>query len=168
MPLQKKGKPLRTPFEQGLLLAYRAIGRREYSAYEMSEYLVHKEVPPPACSEIIKKLLKDNYLNDERFTSAAIRDKKNLKNYGPHRIADFLKKKGIDSQMIEEKMAEEFDEQGMQEKEMMRSLLKRKRIAQNKSKQAIKQSLFGFLVRKGFEPSRIGEVIDEFLEEEKR
>ncbi len=64
---------------------------------------------PEAKDEIILYLIKENYLNEERFTRSYIRGKFNIKNWGRNKIKIHLKQKGITEKLIS-KCMDEIDE----------------------------------------------------------
>ena len=55
---------------------------------------------PEAKEEIILYLLKENYLNEERFVRSYIRGKFNIKHWGKTKIKMHLKQKGITEKLI--------------------------------------------------------------------
>nr|WP_314494084.1 regulatory protein RecX [uncultured Chryseobacterium sp.] len=55
---------------------------------------------PEAKEEIILYLLRENYLNEERFTRSYIRGKFNIKHWGKTKIRMHLKQKGITEKLI--------------------------------------------------------------------
>lgn len=55
---------------------------------------------PEAKEEIILYLLKENYLNEERFARSYIRGKFNIKHWGKTKIKMHLKQKGITEKLI--------------------------------------------------------------------
>lgn len=64
---------------------------------------------PEAKDEILLYLMKENYLNEERFTRSYIRGKFNIKNWGRIKIKIHLKQKGISEKLIS-KCMDEIDE----------------------------------------------------------
>lgn len=63
---------------------------------KMREFVLISE----AKEEIILYLLKENYLNEERFTRSYIRGKFYIKNWGKTKIKIHLKQKGITEKLI--------------------------------------------------------------------
>lgn len=55
---------------------------------------------PEAKEEILLYLMKENYLNEERFTRSYIRGKFNIKHWGKTKIKMHLKQKGITEKLI--------------------------------------------------------------------
>ena len=78
----------------------------------------HQEVEhflliPEAKDEIFLFLMKENYLNEERFTRSYIRGKFNIKHWGKNKIKNHLKFKGISEKLIV-KCFDEIDEDDYQ------------------------------------------------------
>ena len=65
---------------------------------------------PEAKDEIFLYLIKENYLNEERFTRSYIRGKFYIKHWGRNKIRINLKQKGITEKLIAKSM-NEIDEQ---------------------------------------------------------
>ena len=65
---------------------------------------------PEAKDEIFLYLIKENYLNEERFTRSYIRGKFYIKHWGRNKIRINLKQKGITEKLISKSM-DEIDEQ---------------------------------------------------------
>ena len=65
---------------------------------------------PEAKDEIFLYLIKENYLNEERFTRSYIRGKFYIKHWGRNKIRINLKQKGITEKLIAKSM-DEIDEQ---------------------------------------------------------
>ena len=55
---------------------------------------------PEAKEEIVLYLMKENYLNEERFTRSYIRGKFYIKSWGRNKIKNHLKFKGINDKLI--------------------------------------------------------------------
>lgn len=55
---------------------------------------------PEAKEEILLYLMKENYLNEERFTRSYIRGKFTIKNWGRNKIRNHLKFKGVPEKLI--------------------------------------------------------------------
>lgn len=113
---------------------------------------------PEAKDEIFLYLIKENYLNEERFTRSYILGKFNIKNWGRNKIRIHLKQKGISEKLISKCMDEIEDSE--YEKVIGRiwenyySKQKGLREYQKKSK-TIK-----YLMSRGFEYDVIREVIE--------
>ncbi|MEN2435682.1 regulatory protein RecX [Weeksellaceae bacterium A-14] len=61
---------------------------------------------PEARDEILLFLLRENFLNEERFTRSYIRGKFNIKHWGRNKIRQHLKQKGVSEKLISRCMDE--------------------------------------------------------------
>lgn len=77
--------------------------------YEVEQKMKEFLLIPEAKDEILLYLMKENYLNEERFTRSYIRGKFNIKNWGRIKIKIHLKQKGISEKLIS-KCMDEIDE----------------------------------------------------------
>lgn len=68
---------------------------------------------PEAKDEILLYLMKENYLNEERFTRSYIRGKFYIKHWGRNKIKIHLKQKGIQENLIQ-RCWDEIDEKDYQ------------------------------------------------------
>ena len=76
------------------------LARREHSIFELSRKLRQKHFDEDDIQEVIEKLLANNLLSEERFTESYI-NMRRRKGYGPLRIAQELKERGIDADFYE-------------------------------------------------------------------
>lgn len=112
---------------------------------------------PEAEDEIILYLLKENYLNEERFTRSYIRGKFYIKHWGRNKIKNSLKQKNISEKLIQ-KCFDEIDEKDYEKEistqfENYYSKIKGLREYQKKSK------TIRYLLSRGFEYQYIEEYI---------
>ncbi len=77
--------------------------------YEVEQKMRDFLLIPEAKDEIIIYLIKENYLNEERFTRSYIRGKFYMKSWGRTKIRLNLKQKGISEKLIA-KCMDEIDE----------------------------------------------------------
>ncbi|MDV2446949.1 recombinase RecX [Elizabethkingia anophelis] len=126
----------------------------------------HKEVEekvrdflliPEAKDEILLYLIKENYLNEERFTRSYIRGKFYIKHWGKQKIKLHLKMKGISEKLIQNCMDEIYEDDYIKQIQIFAEKLlptyKGLNYFQRKNK------LIRFLVTKGYEYELIIENI---------
>ena len=77
--------------------------------YEVEQKMREFVLIPEAKEEIIMYLIRENYLNEERFTRSYIRGKFHIKHWGRNKIRQHLKQKGITEKLIN-KCMDEIDE----------------------------------------------------------
>ncbi|SIQ22493.1 regulatory protein [Chryseobacterium sp. RU37D] len=122
---------------------------------KMKEFLLIDE----AKEEIMLYLLKENYLNEERFTKSYIRGKFYIKHWGRNKIRMHLKQKQISEKLIN-KSFDEIDENDYEKTirkiyEDYYSKQKGLKEYQRKSK-SIK-----YLMSRGFEYEKINDIFDQ-------
>ena len=81
-------------------VAVKLLSRREHSAHEIREKLRQREFDEGEIELAIEELKAGCWLSDERFAEAYIRMRQ-LKGFGPLRIAMELKERGVDELIVE-------------------------------------------------------------------
>jgi regulatory protein len=99
--VSKKGYTLRSDLEKARASALASLCMREHSIKEITDKLTRKEYQQDSIEIVIKECLKDNYLNEKRFSEIFWRSRAR-KGFGPNKIAMELKQKGISESMINE------------------------------------------------------------------
>ena len=122
------------------------ISIRLRSIQEIKEYLRKKEIDESLIEYTIDKLLKNNLLNDEKFTKAFINDKLNFTTMGPYRIEQELKKHKIDPNIIFEKLYN--IDQDIIDNKINKQIIKL--IKTNKKKQNIRNKIYMNLLSLGY------------------
>jgi len=81
--------------------AYRLLGRREYSVFELEQRLRRKwpEADADAIAELLEALVAENLLSDERYTESYMRMVVQ-KQQGPLKIRAALRAKGVADSLI--------------------------------------------------------------------
>lgn len=113
---------------------------------------------PEAKDEIFLYLIKENYLNEERFTRSYIRGKFYIKHWGRSKIRINLKQKGITEKLIAKSM-DEIDEQDYLEsvKKIYHDYYSKQKGLKDYQK---KSKTIKHLMSKGYEYDLIMEVSD--------
>ena len=83
--------------------AVKLLSRREHSAHEIREKLRQREFDDREIEQAVDELEAGGWLSDERFTEAYIRMRQ-LKGFGPVRIAMELKERGVDELIVESQL----------------------------------------------------------------
>ena len=85
--------------------ALRLLTRRDYTAHELREKLLAKELPEPDVTSALDDLAGDGFVNDRRVAESFVRVATTLKGRGRHRIERELEHRGIDRSIIHEVLA---------------------------------------------------------------
>jgi len=148
--------------------------KRKLEQYCVYQDRCHKEIEqkmrefnliPEAKELILLSLMKDNFLNEERFAKSFARGKFRIKSWGKQRIVRELKFKDISAYNIKTALKE------IDEKEYLQTIY---RITENRNNVISepniykrKKKLIDFLMRKGFENDLIFKTVNEIVTEEK-
>lgn len=131
------------------------------SQKEIENYLKRKKITANDIDIIIKKLLKNNLLNDEYFTSCFIKDKLKFTSWGPYKIINELKKHNIDNTVIE-KNSIYLDEEIIYEK--LNKLVDKQIKANHKlDNYRLKNKLYNNLIQLGYKSSMIMAILNKKL-----
>ena len=92
--------------------AYRLLGRREYSVFELDRRIRQKWPEADGVSDLIDALVEENLVSDDRYTEAFVRFR--VQRYqGPLKIMAALRTKGVSDALISRELdarAEEWPE----------------------------------------------------------
>ena len=131
--------------------AFRLLGFRDRSVQEMKERLLRIGYDPDRVEETIRELVRDNTLDDRRFSRAFVDDYTNLKPKGNQFLRRELKHKKIADEIIEEVAA------GRDEKTLIRKLIATKLGRFNRLNPKERQKIVRYLAYRGF---RLGNIMD--------
>ena len=82
-------------------LALRALGHKERTEAELAEWLQARGVADDDVASVLERLLEAGAVDDERFARRFAEDKRELRGWGPDRITEALRARGIDETLIE-------------------------------------------------------------------
>jgi len=110
--------------------------------------------------EVINQLVKNDFINENRFASAFIRDKIKFSHWGLYKVRFALKEKGIPSGISEDviNLIDKEEYRGMIKHELQKKL----RSLKGNSFQ-IKQKLLRFGTSRGYETELLYNIIDDML-----
>ena len=93
--------------------AYRLLGRREYSVFELQNRIRQKwpdvDGVDAMAEELLAALQEENLLSDERFVESFVRSRDN-RHQGPHKIKAALRGKGVSDSLISMELEARSDE----------------------------------------------------------
>lgn len=134
----------------------------EHCQYEMLEKMRRWEVPVDAQARVMARLIKERYVDDERYAQAFVKDKIRYNKWGRRKVEQALWQKRIDEEIRKRVLDEVDDEEYLS---VLRPLLKQKRkTVKANSDYELNQKLMRFAVGRGFTFDIIRQCID--VEEE--
>ena len=130
----------------------------EHCQYEMLEKMRRWELPDEAQARVMAKLIKERYVDDERYARAFVKDKIRYNKWGRRKVEQALWQKRIDEDIRKRVLAEVDDEEYLS---ILRPLLKQKRkTIKANSDYELSQKLMRFAVGRGFTFDIIRQCID--------
>ena len=141
--------------------ALHSLGFRARSAHELRERLSRAGFSGETVSEVLDRLGELGYLDDEEFARHAALDKAR-KRYGPRRIYGELRQAGVDEEVAQEVVEEEFA--GRSELEEARAAVRRR---YNTGERSVAQArrVHGFLMRRGYSAGVSAEIARSYRRE---
>lgn len=116
------------------------------------------DIPSSDKEKIMRVLLEEGYIDDERYASTFVRSKIHLKKWGVNKIRMSLKMKGISDEIIGNALSEIDPE--IYREELVR-VLKAKKINETDPYKR-KAKLAQYAIQKGYEPGLVWDVLRHF------
>ena len=134
----------------------------EHCQWEMLEKMRRWEVPEEAQTRVMQRLVKERYVDDERYAQAFVKDKIRYNKWGRRKVDQALWQKHIDEDIRKRVLDEVDDDEYLS---VLRPLLKQKRKSTKaNSDYELNQKLMRFAMGRGFTFDIIRQCID--VEEE--
>ena len=135
--------------EQEAYLQLAALcAQAEHCQQEMRDKMRRWELDETAQNRIIARLVKERYIDDERYARAFVKDKIRYNKWGRRKVQQALWQKRIDSD-IQQRVLDEIDEK--EYLDVLRPLLKQKRKSiRAASDYELNQKLVRFALGRGF------------------
>ena len=134
----------------------------EHCQWEMLEKMRRWEVPEEAQARVMQRLVKERYVDDERYAQAFVKDKIRYNKWGRRKVDQALWQKHIDEDIRKRVLDEVDDDEYLS---VLRPLLKQKRRSTKaNSDYELNQKLMRFAMGRGFTFDIIRQCID--VEEE--
>ena len=140
---------MKTISEKDALLRLSALcAQGEHCQWEMLEKMRKWELSDEAQARIMERLVKDRYVDDERYARAFIKDKIRYNKWGRRKVEQALWMKHIDDDIRQRTLDEVDDEEYLS---VLRPLLKEKhRTTKASSDYELNQKLIRFALGRGF------------------
>jgi regulatory protein len=145
--------------EQEALITLTALcASSEHCSQEMLDKMTRWQLPEEEQARVMEYLVKNNYIDEERFTHAFVMDKIRYNKWGRRKIEQALWQKRIPKD-IQTKILDEIDEN--EYLNVLRPLLKSKRRSiQTKNDYELNMKLIKFALSRGFTFDLIRQCID--------
>ena len=160
---RSKPDPAPSPAD-ALQRALRYLGYRPRSEAEIRSYLRRWAYSPVVSDQVIEKLRSLNYINDESFARNWALSKARNRGYGPRRIEQELRTKGIVQSVIREVIRETLGQ--YDEMTQARRLLTKRFRGENFRDGRTQRRAAAFLQRRGYSNRVISDLLRISIEEE--
>ena len=115
--------------------------------------------------QILEKLQRQHFIDDERFAEAYVREKTRLAGWGIHKIRAGLRMKGIAPALIE-RVTQVLSDQRPDNKQRLAELLARKRRSLKEADvYKVKDKLIRFGISRGFDYEDVADVVQQVLQD---
>ena len=145
--------------ENEAYLALTALcAQAEHCQYEMLEKMRRWELSEEAQARVMSKLIKERYIDDERYAHAFVKDKIRYNKWGRRKVEQALWQKRVDEDIRKRVLNDVNDDEYLS---VLRPLLKQKRkTIKAKNDYELNQKLMRFAVGRGFTFDIIRQCID--------
>ena len=145
--------------ENEAYLALTALcAQAEHCQYEMLEKMRRWELSEEAQARVMSKLIKERYIDDERYAHAFVKDKIRYNKWGRRKVEQALWQKRIDEDIRTRVLDDVDDEEYLN---VLRPLLKQKRkTIKAKNEYELNQKLMRFALGRGFTFDIIQQCMD--------
>jgi regulatory protein len=148
-----------TPPPDPYSLSLRWLALRELTELQLRQRLAARRVSARSIDEVVRRLKTEGALDDRRSALAAARTAALVKRHGRHRVAQHLAALGVAREValgVVQEVFAEIDEPEMLEQALARRLGRTRRLVKDPAEY---RKLYGYLVRQGFEPSAVANLL---------
>lgn len=133
--------------------------KREYCVSEITEKLKSWNTSDSDAEKIIKILIRENFINEKRYSEAFVKDKFNHNKWGKVKIASHLRVKSIPDELIHQAL-ESVDE-NLYKKRVKEIVLEHRKSIKAKNQYDLKGKLLRYGLSKGFESSLLYDLLND-------
>lgn len=156
---QEEKQPERNRTSEALNRAMALCSRTEYCISDIRQKLGSWGLESDKAEDVIAILIKENFINEERYAGAFVRDKYRYNKWGRVKIISQLRAKGIPSGIIDSAML--FLDDGEYRQMIKDMLLSHRKSVKAKNQYDLKGKLLRYGLSKGFESSLLYDILNE-------
>lgn len=110
--------------------------------------------------EVVTYLEEREYIDDKTYARLFAEERFTSKGYGPYRVEQDLRKRGVAAEAIEDALAEVYDSESMREEALRQAEKRWPRLSGESDTRKRKKKLYDFLARRGFPFEIVRAVVD--------
>lgn len=146
--------------QQALSRLAALCSRGEQAESDLRRKLQRWDIDPVEANRIVQRLKEENFLNEERFARAFVRDKARFNGWGRVKIAHALRQKQVSAAIIQLAIDEEMDAQASRST-LLRLLQGKARTVCQREPRLARAALLRFAASRGFETDLCYRCVDE-------
>ncbi len=163
IPNSKKSDNSKTLSEKEAIRALTALcSKKELCVSEIARKIRIWEFDNSTSLKIIEFLLKNNFVNEQRYANAFVNDKFKFNKWGKYKIENSLKAKFIPETIIDNAL--QLIPKEDSNKQIFDQLFKKLKSIKSTDKYQIRSKLYRFGISRGFDPDAIQISIDKIVE----
>ncbi len=147
--------------EKALSSLMALCARAERSSGDARRLMSRWGVERPDQEVILERLIKERFIDDQRYAAAYVREKLNLNGWGVYKIRAELIRKGITEEIISEQLSQ-LDREQMRTR-LDELLTKRSRSVKYNSKYHLRDKLIRYGASLGYDFSTVSEAVQRTL-----
>jgi regulatory protein len=164
LPTQTKVKKPKSA-QQALSSLMRLCARAERSSGDAKRLMATWGVAEGERAAVLQRLIKERFIDDERYAEAFVREKSRLSGWGEYKIRTALGRKGIATHIIEKALQQLSPEQN---RERLTARLSRKiKTVKHSSPYDLKNKLLRYGLSLGFTMDDVIPCVEQFMRERK-
>ena len=144
-------------FKDPLTYALYLLELRDRSVGEVRDKMERKKFSDDEIGKTIDFLLSKNFLDDKKFATHFVKEKRDLQHWGSYRIKMDLKKKQVSDEIVDELMSNQSENSELETAREAGDVWQRKNP--NCPREKVYQRLGGFLSRQGFSYDVVKEIL---------
>jgi regulatory protein len=147
-------------------MALQYLGHRARSSHEVRQKLSQSGFDDGIIDQVTQRLHELGYLDDRSFTRHFVRDRFRARGYGPRRLQADLYRMGIGSNLIEETLQAELQDDDLFTAALEQGRKRWKRLSRESDSLKKRKKLYDYLLRRGHTHETTQQVADQLEKEE--
>ena len=156
---QEEKQPEKSRTGEALSRAMALCSKTEYCISDIRQKLESWGLESDKAGDVIAILIRENFINEERYAGAFVRDKYRYNKWGRVKITSQLRAKGIPSGIIDSAMS--FLDDGEYRQMIKDMLLSHRKSVKAKNQYDLKGKLLRYGLSKGFESSLLYDILND-------
>lgn len=158
--MEPKVKRAKSP-EQALVSLMRLCARSEKCSSDALRLMRGWGVADVDAKRVLKQLVDQRFIDDNRYAAAFVREKINLSGWGVYKITAAMRRKGLDNDTISAAIAQNGDVD-MTER-LMEQLRRKIRTVKSKNAADLRAKLFRYATGQGYDFSTVSSCIEQIV-----